>query len=491
MIKKYLKKTAEYALGNAFNKTLLILLIPIFTKNMLPEEYAVYSNFMIFITFAGFFYSLGLQQSIFSHFYDEHTDEYRYTFINSVFITIIFFGIFLSLFVFVFRNFFAIIMVRSNEFSHLFYYIPVIIFCDTLYSMTLNFLNIMEQSRKFAILSSIRTIILVTLIIFYAITHNFSIQTIFLLMMIAAFSGSLAAFICLRKYLKNISKTLTAKHLFSMKLTREILKFGLIMIPGAIAMHLLRISDRYMITYLGGTTVKAALHQVGIYSLGYRVGLIMQFVVSLISLVYFPYAMKISKTSFAKESYRKLFKNYIIIGGIFAFIIILFSREIFQLFVDERYWEGIGIVAFGVISSFLTGVFNILNISFYIRKSAKSIALAVSFGAILNISLNFIFIPLWGNIGAGFSSIISFFFIVIYELIQSERIFKIGNNYFYIQFSLFFLAIPTIYNLYCKSEFLLIRIVISILFAIIGIYFFLRNYKEFFVNEKRNEARAS
>jgi len=480
MIKKYLKKTADYALGSAFNKTLLILLIPIFTKNMLPEEYAVYSNFMIFITFAGFFYSFGLQHSIFSYFYDEDTDEYRYTFICSTFIIIIIFGIILSIIVFVFRNIFSNLMVRSEEFSYLFFYIPMIIFCDTIYSMILNFLNIMEQSRRYAILSSIRTIILVSLVIFSAITNNFSIQTIFLLMMIAAFLGSLSAFFYMQKYLRNLSNTITIKTIFSLKLTKGILKFGLIMIPGAIALHLLKISDRYMITYLGGETAKKALHQVGIYSLGYRVGMIMQFVVSLISLVYFPFAMKISKTSYAKNAYRKLYKNYIFIGSIFAFIIILFALEIFQLFIDVRFWGGIRIVAFGVISSFLTGIFNILNISFYIRKKAKSIAVAVSIGAILNISLNFVLIPLWGIIGAGIASIVSFLFIVIFEFIHSEKIFRIGYKFSYILFSLFFLSIPTLYNLYIKQGFLVIRILVSILLISAGIIFFLKNYKDFF-----------
>ena len=72
--------------------------------------------------------------------------------------------------------------------------------------------------------------------------------------------------------------------------------FGLIMVPGTLALISMRVLDRYMLTYLSAE----GLHDVGIYSTGYRVGMIMQFLVTVFSLVFISYAMRIADRPEAK-----------------------------------------------------------------------------------------------------------------------------------------------------------------------------------------------
>jgi len=220
-----------------------------------------------------------------------------------------------------------------------------------------------------------------------------------------------------------------------------------------------------MLAYLSANT----MYDVGIYSAGYRIGMIMHFLVTLISLVYLPYAMKIAKESHAQSTNRDVFKYYIIFGSLFGAFIIMYSQEIFRFIIDSNYLTSYKIVFAGVISSFLYGIFNIVNINYYARKKAGNITLAVLIGSILNIILNFALIPKYGIFGAGIASIIAYLFIVIFNYSVAVYLYKIKYNVSLIFFGLLILTIAAFVNSYVIFSWISLIIKTIILLGIIGV----------------------
>ena len=257
------------------------------------------------------------------------------------------------------------------------------------------------------------------------------------------------------------------KKYFSIEIISPMLKFGIVMIPGTISMLILQASDRYMLTYLSANT----MYDVGIYSAGYRIGMIMHFLVTLVSLVYLPYAMKIAKEPRAQAINRSVFKYYIIYGSLFGTFIILYSQEIFRFIIDSSYLISYKIVFAGVISSFLYGIFNIININYYVRKKAGNITLAVLLGAILNIVLNFILIPKYGIFGAGIASIIAYFFIVIFNYSVAVYLYKVKYPIVLVFIGLLILASAALINSYLVMNLKLFIIKTIIVTGIVGVVF--------------------
>lgn len=439
---RYLSKTIDYAAGNFFNKVLLIILLPIFTHFLLPEEFAVYTNLMIFFSLASLIYILGIQQALFSHFYDVKTSQYKFSLISSIFIILTVFGFVLSCLIIIFRYELSHLVLRSTSYAHMFYYLAIVLFFNMLFSISLSLLNIMEKSRHYAVISAMQNVVVLLLIIFFSLNKQFSIAHYFIFLAIASIIASLAGIIQIGKLLRRMEISKTEKKYFSPEIASSMLKFGLVMIPGTIAMLILQASDRYMLTYLSANT----LYDVGIYSAGYRIGMIMHFLTTLISLVYLPYAMKIAAEPQAQETNRNMFKYYIIFGSVFGAIIISYSQEIFRSIIDANYLNSYKIVFAGVISSFLYGIFNIVNINFYARKKAGNITLAVLLGSILNITLNFIFIPKYGIYGAGIASIISYFVIVIFNYFSAVYLYKISYPIYLVFLGLVILTIASLVN---------------------------------------------
>lgn len=467
---KYLKKSLHYFAGNLFNKALLFFFLPIFTHFMVPSEYAIYTNFLIFIAFASLIYLLGIQQALFSYFHEESTNEYKHNLISSIFVVVIILGIVLSILILFNRDLISQLIVRDKAYGYLIPFIVIIIFSGSIYGITLSILNMMERSVNYAILGGVKNSVLLILFLYGSITSQFNVYTVFLFMTISSIISGFIALINIGKILRNLDDGSFRPKIFSFELIRPVIRFGIIMIPGTFAMLILRVIDRYMLTYLS----VGGLHDVGIYAIGYRIGMILQFLASIVSLVFFPYAMRIADKPGAKIVYRKIYNYFVWLGSGLGILLIIFSNEIFALLIDSKYNDAINIVFVGVISVFLLGVFNILNIGFYVKKSAKNISITVTLGAILNLVLNYFLIPRYGIFGAGIASIVAYLFIVIYNFINVEIKTKIGFNWKFIATSIILLLITSLLNIFvprCLTatflKLLILSVVLMILFMIL------------------------
>ena len=466
---KYLKKSTHYFAGNIFNKIILIAFLPIFTHFMIPAEYAVYTNFLIFISFANLIFFMGMQQSIISYFYAESSNEYKFTLIISIYIIVIATGIILSIVILLNGNILSQLIVRNQDYNSLIPYIVVIIFTSCIYGLTLSILNMMEHSANYAILGGAKNIILLFLFLYGAFTKQFTVYTVFHFITISSIITALLAFVNMIIILKNFVDGSFKPRIFSFRILKPVLKFGIVMIPGTLSILILQASDRYMLTYLSANT----MHDVGIYSAGYKIGMIMHFLVTIISLVYLPYAMKISKEPQAQTINKSMFKYYIIFGSFFGAFIIMYSQEIFRIIIDSNYMTSYKIVFAGVFSSFLFGIFNIVNINYYARKKAGNITLAVLIGSILNIILNFALIPKYGIFGAGIASVIAYFFIVIFNYSVAVYLYKIKYNVSLIFFGLLILTIAALLNSYVIFSWMSFIVKTIIFLGIIGVSYFI------------------
>ncbi len=439
-MKNYIHKILHYMAGNMFNNIILLIFLPIFSHFMIPEEFAVYTNIIIFITFARLFYLMGFLQSIFSYFYLKKTDDYKYTLINSMYITILVIGLIFSIIILFFKNSLSHLILKNVVYADLFPIITIIIFSTAFYNLTLSILNIMERSKNYAILGVISNFLKLLLFTYGAFIGKFSVYNVLNYILISSVVSMLIAIINIRKILLELNPKTKKK--FSITILRPVMWFGLIMVPGTLALISMRVLDRYMLTYLSPN----GLFDVGIYTMGYKVGTIMQFLLAIVSMVFFPYAMRIADKPHAAKSYTKIFNLFLISGLTLGTLIILFSNEIFYVFVNDTYYSAASLVFIGVISTFLHGVFNILNLGFYIKQKATKIASAVIIGTFINIGLNIVLIPKFGVIGAGYASIISYMFIVIFNYFRTIKIFYVNYSIGYVFLGICFLLLLSYLN---------------------------------------------
>lgn len=92
------------------------------------------------------------------------------------------------------------------------------------------------------------------------------------------------------------------------------------------------------------------------------------------------------------------FMTYAICG------LLMVGPEILKLMATKAYWEGIAVIPPIILSSYINFVYGLyVNVEHYNRETIK-ISVNTVIAAICNIVLNFIFIPHFGYIAAGFTT---------------------------------------------------------------------------------------
>ncbi|MFO7897073.1 MAG: polysaccharide biosynthesis C-terminal domain-containing protein [Candidatus Cloacimonadales bacterium] len=461
-------KALHYLAGNVINNLIMLLFLPIFSRYMIPAEYAVYSNLIIFITLARLFYLLGFNQSIISFFYKENSEDYRYSFISSMYIAVIIGAVFFSGLIIILQKPITLLIVKDLKYLHLIKYSILIIITQTFYVLTASILKMLGRSLNYTILGVINNLSQLFLFSYGALIGKFSVEDVLFYVTISSFIVMLISLFNISFILKSFQ--LTNKNKFDLDILLPAIKFGAIMIPGTIALLGMRIFDRLMLTNLSSD----GLADTGIYAMGYKIGAVMHVLVSIVSMTFLPYLMKFQEEERASSKVRVVEKIYLLLAVLLGSGIILFSKDLFVYFIDAAYIKSSDIVFIGAISTFLHGIFNLINIGFYKTQKGAKIAVTVILGTTINILLNWLLIPRFGIWGAGYASIASYLVIVSINYYSVKKIYTVKFQLYPVFIaSAFMICLAFIVSFINVS---LINLIIKILvFSSVSIFILMKN----------------
>ena len=110
--------------------------------------------------------------------------------------------------------------------------------------------------------------------------------------------------------------------------------------------------------------------------------------------------------------------------GLMCFFMVLIAPEIISVMGTEEYMEAVWIVPAVTISAYFTYCYGLFsNIEFY-YSATHFVMLASSSGAIVNIILNMIFIPRYGFISAGYTTLICYALFMVMHYFFARNVCK-------------------------------------------------------------------
>lgn len=176
------------------------------------------------------------------------------------------------------------------------------------------------------------------------------------------------------------------------------LAFNIPLIPHYLSTTILNQADRLMIKAMVGTSEAA------IYSVSYNVATLITIVTTALTNTFTPYMYKSMKSG-NYEGIKKYSTYLLLLTGFVAAIIMALGPEVIVIFATEEYYDAIWVippVACAIFFKFLYPLFS--NIEFY-YENTRFVMVASCLGAVLNIILNYIFIPLFGYVAAGYTTL--------------------------------------------------------------------------------------
>ncbi len=215
--------------------------------------------------------------------------------------------------------------------------------------------------------------------------------------------------------------TKKGKHFFDKKYWIYALKFNIPLVPHYLSQIVLNQTDRLMINKICGPSFTAY------YSVAYTLAMVLQILNTSISGTMNPWIYK----SIKANEYKKVAGvSYMILGLIAAsnFIIIAAAPELLAILAPDSYQAAIWAIPPVTISVYFTFLYNLFaTFEYYFEKTGYVMA-ASMIGAVMNVVLNFVFIPRFGFIAAGYTTLVCYLMYAVAHYLFMRRVCKIHMN---------------------------------------------------------------
>ena len=381
---------------NVIQKCVTFFTMPIFTRVMSTYDYGIVSLFGSWQGILSIIFTMNLYAGVYNKgliVNENDKDGYTSSLLSlSTCITLFFFCLFL-----IFKEEFCIILgLELNNVYLLFMSILGInAFC---FWTARNRFEYKYQSTVLLTFSSFFTSTILGLIVILGSKGNLANARIKSNVFVDFLIGFICYFLILKKG-KCIYKKEYWKHAF---------KYNLPLIPHYMSMQILNQSDRIMINNFCGSDYA------GIYSVAYQISFTINMFVTAIHASFSPWVYQNMKDG-EMHKVSEVTKVILLGMGIICIFMAMVAPELIYIFGGEKYAEAVDIVppvAFSVLFNMLYSI--VALVAFYYERT-HFIMVGTLVAAVLNIILNGIFIPIFGFVAAGYTTLICY---IVYACIH-------------------------------------------------------------------------
>lgn len=454
--KYFFNNTFILLLGKFSTQFMSLLMLPIFTRFLLTEDFGIVDLMQTYMSLLLPILTLRIDSAIFRFLIEDNNDREKvtYTLTNSFFILLL--GLTATILLATIIYFFYELKYYPFVVINL-----IIMMCSSCLLQVLRGFRLNKDYAMVSVISGTVTILSNGILI---IVLNFNASAILI-------SSSIANLICII-YIFNkldVKRFVNIKKINKIHL-KKILYYSVPMIPNALSWWIVNVSDRTIIFYFLGSASNA------IYSVSCKFSNILNSVFSVFNMSWQEMASLHINDSDRDSYFSEMINSIFFFFCSVCLGILTLLPFIFNIVIGTDYansYQYIPILLFSNIWNVLIGLLGSVYIAL---KKTKEIAITTFLSASINLVLNFIFIRYVGIYAACFSTLISYFLMCIYRLIDCRRIILIKIS---VMRLLFFSLCYLIATLSYFNSNLIIHscsLILSIVYFIIINFKFLSSY---------------
>lgn len=412
MTKGFLKDAVKYLPAQIAPGIVGFISIPIITRLFLPQDYGNFSLVMatvMVLTTLGGWLPMAIIRFYPAYERDNKLDLFYRNILRLTFISILVITFTFLIFIFSIKS-----LISSK--LHLFMLIGIFVFISiAIFDVLQCFLRLKRQVgwySGFAIWKS-------------ALGFGFGIALIFLfkLSIEGLLWGIVLSIFFVMPFLwkKSLGDISIIYSKLKLSLAKDLAKYSFPLVIGNLAAWILSLSDRYILEFFRGS------QEVGIYSASYNIS---ERSIMLLSTLFMLASGPISMHIWEKEGKEKSAEfinkvtRYYLIFCVPAVIgLSVLSKPIINIMTSDQYFEGYKIISFVTLGVLFLGLQQRFHAGFLFYKKTIFITIAIVASGLLNLFLNFLFIPRYGYFAAAITTLISYAFLLFLMIMLSRRIF--------------------------------------------------------------------
>ncbi len=479
-LKKLVSDTAIYGLPSILGRFLNYLLVPLYTRNLVPAEYGVVTEMYAYVAFLGVLLTYGMETAFFRFYNSEENKQKVFsTAMASLLATsFIFIGL-IFLLKWPLANFLGM---HSNpemidRYADYLLWFVFIISIDAVTAVPFARLRALNRPIKFAIIKLLGIFANVSLNLFFILGIPFMLQH----HIAEEFVQSISQFNLVRCiFIINLFSSavtlvlLIPESVFSLKdadkaLLRRMLVYGLPILVMGLAGMVNETFDRIMLKYLLPLSPERTMHEVGVYGACYKLSIIMTLCIQAFKYAAEPFFFARHRQDDNRKIYADVM-TYFVLGCSLVFLGTMLYMDLIQYFIgnkDSEYLEGLAIVPILLLANMCLGIYYNLSIWFKLTDRTRAGAIISIFGAVLTLVLNYLLIPIMGYMGAAYTTLICYAAMMIMSWAWGQRCFPVPYELLKIAFFILLAVLIYLLSLHIESNGLIEKLAINSILIIV------------------------
>jgi len=427
-VKKLAGQSLLYGTGSIIPKLLnFAILTPFYTRIFAPGVYGTFTELYAYVVILMIVMTFGMETGFFRFAQNKAK-------LHTVFTTsFVFVGVLAMLFVIGVGLALKPIaeLIQYEDKSEYIKWFSYIIAIDAIASLPFAKLRQQEKALKFAIIKMLNVVVNIGLVMFFFVIWprlwaanpgeginklydpNMGLGYVF----IANLITSAIVLLMLSGELKDLKGPVNGKVL------KDLLKYSLPIVIIGIAGSINEVAAKIFLKFWLPESYEA-MDIVGIYGANFKIAVLMTLFIQMFRYAFEPFLFAQSKGGDSKDLYARILDIFFSLGLV-IFLGVMFYLDIVKYYVDEKYWEGLGIVPIILLANLFLGVFYNLSVWYKINDLTRYGAVLAIGGAIVTITLNAILIPIIGFMGSAWAALACYALMMVASYLWGRKIYPV------------------------------------------------------------------
>lgn len=206
---------------------------------------------------------------------------------------------------------------------------------------------------------------------------------------------------------------------FSRPLLREMNRFGVPLVPAALALIAVNFSDRFFLVHLAG------LDEVGLYEIGVRIASAMVLLLTAFRMAWPAFAYSIEDDGEARRTYAYVLTYLVVVASWLALALGLLAPWLVRLLTQPEFYAGERVVAPLAFGGMAYAAYIVMAIGVGRAKRTQFNWLITGLAAVVNVALNLLLIPPYGMMGAAVATVAAYGVMFVAMTWYAQRVFPV------------------------------------------------------------------
>jgi O-antigen/teichoic acid export membrane protein len=413
-LKELFRHSAVYGLGSIVARVLGVLLLPLYTRYLSPSDYGLIETLVALTAVLSALVAQAMKSAFFRFYFDSAEQHGRLLVVRTAFWYVMAASTAVLVAGISAAQPISWLLFHTDSHAGLVIAAFIGLWAAMNYEQMTSLFRVEQRSTAYVIATLANVAITIAATVLLVVVFDKGPLGV----LVGNFTGTLAVYAALLVYSRHALGLQ-----FDTTLYRSMNRFGLPLVPSAVALWLTNFSDRFFLVKLTDA------HEVGLYSIGVRVASAIVLLLTAFRLAWPAFAYSIDDDREARRTYSFVLTYVVFVCCWLALGLGLLAPWILKLITTEPFYPAENVVAPLAFSVAAFGAYVVVQIGTGRARQTRTNWIVTGVAAVVNVTLNLILIPPYGRMGAAIATVVAYALLFVMMAWRAHKVFPVAYQW--------------------------------------------------------------